>query len=72
MGRKTLSKTKRNDKALKRSQEMCDQNAPIPAETIWKLRWKGQLSTHDAQKSLRTCGQKNNSVSTSSLPQKKQ
>lgn len=58
-GGKTLSKTKRSDKTLKRSQEMCDQNAPIHAETIWKLHWKGQLSTHSAQKSLKTCGQQN-------------
>lgn len=43
MGGKTLSKTKRSDETLKRSQEMCDQNALIHAETIWKLRWKGQL-----------------------------
>lgn len=30
---------------------MCDQNAQIPAETIWKLRWKGQLSARCSQKS---------------------
>lgn len=58
MGGKTLSKTKRSDKTLKRSQEMCDQNSPTPAETIWKLCWKGQLLTHCARKSLKTCGQR--------------
>lgn len=72
MGGKTLSKTKRSDKTLKRSQEMCDQNAPIHAETIWKLRWKRRLSTHYAQTSLKRCSQRSGlRCSTESVSQEK-
>ena len=59
MGRKARSKTRRSDKTLKRSQEMCDQNSLTPAGTIWKTRWEGQLWTHYARESLKACGQRN-------------
>lgn len=57
-GRGTLSKTNRSDKTLRRSQGMCERNAQIHAETIWKPGWNEQLSILGAQKSLKTCGQR--------------
>lgn len=37
---------------------MCERNAQIHAETIWKSGWNEQLSIHCAQKSPKTCGQR--------------
>lgn len=37
---------------------MCERNAQIHAETIWKSGWNERLPIHCAQKSLKTCGQR--------------